>query len=120
MAEPDNEQLARRFYEEFWTCGNADAADDRVAEDLVHEQFPEGWPRGREGSKRLVTTWRAAFRDMRERVSQVLSDGDWVVARFALRGTHLWIYCEDALGVFAQLGALPADLSGIAGPLHAA
>jgi SnoaL-like polyketide cyclase len=86
MAEPDNEQLARRFYEEFWTCGNADAADDLVAEDLVHEQFPEGWPRGREGSKRLVTTWRAAFPDM----------------------------------VFAQLGALPADLSGIAGPLHAA
>ena len=150
MAERDNEQLARRFYEDFWTRGNADAADDLVAEDLVHEQFPEGWPAGREGFKRLVRTWRAAFPDMRETVSQVLSDGDWVVARFTLRGTHRgdfygipatnktveargvdllrfrdgliaeWIYCEDALGVFAQLGALPADLSGIAGPLHAA
>jgi SnoaL-like polyketide cyclase len=86
MAEHGNEELARRFYEEFWTRGRADAADDLVAEDLVHEQFPEGWPRGREGFKRLVTTWRAAFPDM----------------------------------VFAQLGALPADLSGIAGPLHAA
>jgi predicted ester cyclase len=88
MAEHGNEELARRFYEEFWTRGRADAADDLVAEDLVHEQFPEGWPRGREGFKRLVTTWRAAFPAMRETVSQVLSDDDWVVAGFTLRGTH--------------------------------
>ena len=59
MAERDNEQLARRFYEDFWTRGNADAADDLVAEDLVHEQFPEGCPSGREGFKRLVRTWQA-------------------------------------------------------------
>jgi steroid delta-isomerase-like uncharacterized protein len=146
MAEHSNEALARRFYEEFWTRGNADAADDLIAEDLVHDQFPKGWPTGRNGFKRLVRTWRAAFPDMRETVSQILSDGDWVVARFTLRGTHRgdfygipatnrtveaqgvdflrfrdemiveWIYSEDALGVFAQLGALPPDLSDVAGP----
>ena len=149
MAEHDNEELARRFYEEFWTRGNAEAADDLIAEDFLHEQFPEGWPAGREGFRRLVRTWRAAFPDMRETVSQLLSDGDWVVARFTMRGTHRgdfygiaatnrtveaggidllrfsdgliaeWIYCEDTLGVFAQLGALPAVVSGVAGPDHA-
>jgi predicted ester cyclase len=131
MAEHDKEELARRFYEEFRTRGNADAADDLIAEDFVHEQFPEGWPPGR------------------ETVSQFLSDGDWVVARFTMRGAHRgdfygipatnrtveargidllrfsdgliaeWIYCEDTLGVFAQLGALPAVLSGVSGPDHA-
>jgi steroid delta-isomerase-like uncharacterized protein len=150
MAEQDNAELARRFYEEFWTRGNPDAADELIAEDLVHDQFPECWPRGRAGFKRLVTTWRAAFPDMHETVSQLLTDGDWVVARFTLRGTHRgdfygipatnktvethgvdllrfrdgliaeWIYCEDALGVFSQLGALPAHLADVAGPHHAA
>ena len=78
----------------------------------------------------------------------LLGDGDWVVARFTLEGTHSgdfygipatqrkvtaegvdllrfrdgliaeWIYYEDALGVFAQLGALPPDLSHVAGPRH--
>jgi steroid delta-isomerase-like uncharacterized protein len=149
MAEGENQALARRFYDEFWTRGNADAADDLIAEDLVHEQFPEGWPPGREGFKRLVHTWRAAFPDMRETVSQVLCDGDWVVVRFTLEGTHRgdfygvpatnrkvsaegvdllrfrdgqiaeWIYYEDAFSVFAQLGALPPDLSEVAGPRHA-
>jgi hypothetical protein len=55
VAEHGNEKLARRFYEE--------------------EQFPKGWPPGREGFKRLVTTWRSA-----------------------------------------QPGALPPDLSQVAGP----
>jgi steroid delta-isomerase-like uncharacterized protein len=149
MAEGKNQALARRFYDEFWTRGNADAADELIAEDLVHEQFPEGWPRGREGFKRLVHTWRAAFPDMRETVSQVLCDGDWVVVRFTLQGTHRgdfygvpatnrkvsaegvdllrfrdgqiaeWIYYEDAFSVFAQLGALPPDLSEVAGSRHA-
>jgi steroid delta-isomerase-like uncharacterized protein len=149
MAEGENQALARRFYDEFWTRGNADAADELIAEDLVHEQFPDGWPPGREGFKRLVHTWRAAFPDMRETVSQVLCDGDWVVVRFTLEGTHRgdfygvsttnrkvkaegvdllrfrdgqiaeWIYYEDAFSVFAQLGALPPDLSEVAGPRHA-
>ena len=149
MAEGENKALARRFYDEFWTRGNADAADELIAEDLVHEQFPEGWPPGREGFRRLVRTWRAAFPDMRETVSQVLCDGDWVVVRFTLEGTHRgdfygvpatnrkvsaegvdllrfrdgqiaeWIYYEDAFSVFAQLGALPPDLSEVAGPRHA-
>ena len=146
MTDRANEELARRFYEECWTRGNAAAADDLIAEDLIHEQFPKGWPPGREGFKRLVGTWRSAFPDMRETVTQLLTDGDWVAARFTLRGTHRgdfygipatnkrveargvdllrfrdgliaeWIYCEDALGVLAQLGALPPDLSRVAGP----
>lgn len=146
MAEHNNEELARRFYDEFWTRGNPDAADDLIAEDLVNEQLPEGWPPGREGFKRLVTTWRAAFPDGHETVSQLLTDGDWVVARFTLRGTHRgsffgipatnepvevhgvdllrfrdgliaeWIYHEDTLGLCAQLGMLPPHLAEIAGP----
>ena len=126
MGEHDNEELARRFYEEFWTRGNADAADDLIAEDFVHEQFPEGWPPGREGFKHLVRTWRAAFPDMHRRdfygipaTNRTVEARGIDLLRFSDGLIAEWIYCEDTLGVFAQLGALPALLSDVAGSDHA-
>jgi steroid delta-isomerase-like uncharacterized protein len=144
--EERNKRLALRFYEEFWTKGNADAADELVAEDVDHGQMPDGWPPGREGFKRLVRTWREAFPDMREEVSLLIAEGDWTAGWFRLRGTHRgdfyglpatgrhvdirgvdllrfrdgrivqWIYSEDALGLFLQLGAFPPDIGQVAGP----
>ena len=142
----ENRRVARRFYEEFWCRGNADAADTLVAADLIHDQLPDGWPSGREGFKQLVRTWRAAFPDMHEEVLLMVAEGDWVVSRFRLSGTHRgmfygvpptgrrvaiegvdflritdgqiaeWIYSEDALGLFRQLGAMPPDIAAVAGP----
>lgn len=141
-ARADNRKLARRFYEEFWCEGNADAADERVAEDIKHEQFPACWPRGREGFKRLVHAPRRGFPDMHETILRLFADGDRVVGHFRLEGTHVgdfygvvatgkrvsvegidllrfehgqiaeWIYFEDALSVFAQLGAEPPSEHG--------
>ena len=141
-----NKAVARRFYEEFWCRGNPDAADEIVAEDVDHGQNPPGWPRGRDGFKRLVTTWRSAFPDMHEEILLMIAEGDWVASAFRLRGTHQgpfygleatgrrvdirgvdllrivdgqvveWIYSEDALGLFEQLGGLPPDVADVAGP----
>lgn len=47
----------RRFDTEFWNTGDVAAADDMMAENLIHT-FPAGWPVGREGFKKLVLTWR--------------------------------------------------------------
>ena len=84
----DLEAFMRRFYTEFWNTGNIAAADDMIAEDLIHE-FPQGWPTGREGFKRLVLTWREAFPDLHEHVEFVMADGDRALIRFRLTGTHL-------------------------------
>jgi hypothetical protein len=46
-------------------------------------------------------------------------DNEELARRFSDGLIAEWIYCEDTLGVFAQLGALPAVLSGGAGPDHA-
>ena len=143
--EAGNKEIARRFYEEFWCRGNADAADQLVAADLIHDQLPEGWPSGRAGFKELVGTWRAGFPDMQEQILLIVAEGDWVVSRFRLRGTHEgsfygvsptgrrveiegvdflrvsdgriaeWIYSEDALGLFRQLGVMPPDMDRVAG-----
>jgi steroid delta-isomerase-like uncharacterized protein len=132
-----NKALMRRFYEEFWIKGNADAADDIIAENIRHQQLPPGWPEGRAGVKELVRAWRRGFPDMREEVELMIGEGDWVLGRFRLTGTHRgefqgvppsgrrvdiqgldlvriadgriveWIYHEDALGLFDQLGVAP-------------
>lgn len=141
-----NKATALRFYEEFWCAGNAAAADELVAPDIDHGQLPAGWPAGRDGFKRLVETWRTGFPDMHEDVLLMLGEGDWTASWFRLRGTHLgpfyglaatgrsvdvrgvdllrhhdgrivqWVYAEDALGLFSQLGGLPPDLGEVAGP----
>ena len=132
-----NKAVMRRFYEEFWIEGNADAADDIVAEDIRHSQLPPGWPAGRAGVKQLVRTWRRGFPDMREEIELMIGEGEWVLGRFRLTGTHRgefygiaptgrrvdvrgldlvrivdgkiaeWIYHEDTLGLFDQLGVAP-------------
>ncbi|MGE3231769.1 MAG: ester cyclase [Hyphomicrobium sp.] len=140
-----NKALARRFYEEFWCKGNAEAADALVAEDVIQPQLPPGWPIGREGFKQVVRLWRRGFPDMHEDIELLVAEGDWVIGRFRLTGTHRgpfydleptgrrvdihgidalrivdgrvveWIYQEDTLGLFQQLGRMPGDVGGIAG-----
>jgi steroid delta-isomerase-like uncharacterized protein len=140
-----NKEIARRFYEEFWCRGNAGAADELVAEDIEHAQLPEGWPSGRAGFKELVRVWREGFPDMHEDVLLMVAEDDWVASRFRLSGTHEgpfygleptgrrveiegvdmlriedgriveWLYSEDALGLFEQLGATPPDAASVAG-----
>jgi steroid delta-isomerase-like uncharacterized protein len=83
-----NEALMRRFYEELWSRGNLEAIPELVAEDFVDHQAPAGQPRGRERLADLVVAWRTAFPDMRETVEDLISDGDKVVGRFPMRGTH--------------------------------
>lgn len=140
-----NKALARRFYEEFWCNGNADAADALVAETITHGQLPPGWPSGREGFKAIVRLWRRGFPDMHEAIEFMIAEGDRVASRFHLTGTHLgpfydlaptgrrvdihgidllriadgrivdWVYQEDTLGLFLQLGRMPGDLGAVAG-----
>ena len=140
----DLEAFMRRFYTEFWNTGNIAAADDMIAENLIHE-FPAGWPTGREGFKKLVLTWRNAFPDLQEHVEFVMADGDRALSRFRLTGTHTgdfygiaptgrkidiygvdvarlengriaeYFYHEDTLGLFRQLGAFPDDFDAVAG-----
>jgi steroid delta-isomerase-like uncharacterized protein len=132
-----NKAVMRRFYEEFWNKGNEAAADEIVAEDIRHDQLPPDWPAGRQGFKQLVRALRRGFPDMAEEVELIIGEGDWVAGRFRLTGTHRgefygiaptgrrvdiqgldlmriddgkiveWVYHEDTLGLFRQLGVAP-------------
>jgi steroid delta-isomerase-like uncharacterized protein len=139
-----NKAIVKRFYEDLWSSGDRSAVDEIIAEDLVHEQLPEGWPSGREGFKQLLDIWHAAFPDLVEDVQWMIAEGDWVAVRFVVSGTHEgdfygipatqrrielpgmdmlrvhdgaiaeWIYAEDTISFFRQLGKEPEDWSAVA------
>ena len=89
MSDEDrNKALLRRFYEELWSQGNLEAIPELIAEDFVDHHPLPGVPPGREGLAALVTTWRTAFPDMRETCEDLIAEGDKVVGRFTMRGTH--------------------------------
>jgi steroid delta-isomerase-like uncharacterized protein len=88
MAAEENKALVCRVYEEGLGAGNLALLDELLAEDLVdHSLFP-GRETGRESFKRRFTLVRAAFPDARMIVEDALADGDKVICRWTLRGTH--------------------------------
>jgi predicted ester cyclase len=83
-----NKRAFRRFYDEFVNKGTEAAADELLAPDLVsHSPFP-GQPPGSAGVKETFARFRAAFPDLRARLEDVVAEGDRVVGRFTVGGTH--------------------------------
>jgi steroid delta-isomerase-like uncharacterized protein len=84
-----NKQLVLRFYDELWNRGNFDAADELVADDYVRHDLRRGdAPPGPAGQKAVAQRFRAAFPDIRLEVEALLAEGDLVVARWTISGTH--------------------------------
>jgi steroid delta-isomerase-like uncharacterized protein len=87
MTTEDNKALMGRIYEVFNT-GNLALADEVIAADAVDHQAMPGMAPGREGFKQLVTMFRAAFPDLECIIEDMLAEGDKVVTRLTMRGTH--------------------------------
>jgi steroid delta-isomerase-like uncharacterized protein len=132
-----NKATARAIYDVI-TSGDLTRTDELIAADLVdHEEVP-GMPPGVEGFRWFVRTFREAFPDLRMDAEDMLAEGDKVVVRFTMRGTHRGEFMgipasgkeiavngidmmrfeggkaaehwgqADNLGMLQQLGAVPA------------
>ena len=76
------------FYEEVINANAVDRVDEFVTEDFVdHEEFP-GISNDRDGVKQFFQMMRAAFPDLHMTAESVAQDGDHVMARFRMTGTH--------------------------------
>ncbi len=135
MSSKANKAVVRRFIAEVWNAGDLAAVDE-----LVHPAYAvEGVEHGPDFVRRNVALFRATFPDLVCAIEQMVAEGEWVVVRVTLRGTHLgplgnippsgrpeqmremvfWQVEEgrlraiwsvgDALGVRIQIGALPAS-----------
>ncbi len=137
MATEEPKALIRRWVE-LWNAGDAAAIAALVTPDYVRHDPNAPEVRGPEAERQLVAMYRAAFPDLHFTVEHLVADGDLVVARFTVRGTHrgelmgipatgaqvtldaMELFrlaggkvaeqwvAMDALGLLRQLGAVPA------------
>lgn len=136
-----NRAVLDRFDEEVFRQGHLDAIDELLAEDFVEHDPPPGLAPDREGVKEFFRGLQAGFTDQVYTVHDQIADGDRVVERWTLTGTHagqwlgipptgkrVMVTCidisrleagrivehwsqADLLGLFEQLGAFPAPES---------
>ncbi len=87
--EEENKALVRRSNDELWGDGNLDIIDEYVAEDYIEYNTAVPEPiRGREGYRENVKMVRSAFPDLEVTTEDLIAEGDKVVSRYTLTGTH--------------------------------
>jgi steroid delta-isomerase-like uncharacterized protein len=82
-----NKTLARRWFEDLFSRGNLDVANEILSAEFVDHLTHED-ERGLEELKAYVTIYRAAFPDIQDTLEQIVAEGDKVVVRWTSRGTH--------------------------------
>jgi len=89
-----NKELARQFFEQIWNQGDESAIVSFIAEDDAG--YDPKFGVGRESFRLQWRKWRAAFPDINFAVEEIVAEGDTVVTRWRLTGTHLGEYLGKA------------------------
>ena len=92
-----NKAIVARFYEELWNKRDMSVADEIFAADCVTHQLQSGtaseeMPRSPAATKDHVAAWVAGFPDLRFIVEQMIAEGDHVVSRSVMHGTHTGVW----------------------------
>jgi steroid delta-isomerase-like uncharacterized protein len=94
MSVEANKAIVRRIFEEVFNQRNLALADELSAPDALNDAAPPGiTPDGPESLKQIVQMLTSAFPDLHTTVEDMIAEGDKVVARTTLNGTHegpLW------------------------------
>lgn len=86
MSTATNKATVRRYFEQVFNEGQRDLAEEFLAEDI--ELHGSGLAPGLEAVKQWLTMFAAAFPDGQTAIEEVVAEGDRVVARTTLNGTH--------------------------------
>ena len=106
----ENKALMRRWFEEVWNQGRAEAipemfADEGIAHGLSDD--PASPLRGPTGFQPFHAQFREAFPNIEVVVEEQLAEGDLVATRCSVRGKH----AGDSLGFAATQS--PVEFTGI-------
>jgi steroid delta-isomerase-like uncharacterized protein len=108
VSAADNKTLIRAFFEQVWNQGSEEAIDHFIAENAGGNDPDFGM--GRAGFKRQWRKWREAFPDIHFEIEQIISEGDTVVARWTLTGTHTGPFLGiPATGRTIRVGGMSMD-----------
>ena len=86
--EEENKASFRRYLEEAWNQSNLEVVDEIFDRYISHQPNGSVHERGPEDVKRFVSEFRAAFPDLRLIMEEQIAEGDKVVSRGTIRGTH--------------------------------
>ena len=103
-----NKELVRRFYKDVYVDWNMAFADEVLSPQFISHDWPEGGPTGPQAFRSYYAAIRSAVADARYKVDDLIAEGDRVVVRWRLQGTH-----KGAFRGIAPTGQ-PITLKGIA------
>jgi steroid delta-isomerase-like uncharacterized protein len=86
MGIEQSKQAARDFFEQIWNQKDESAIDRFIPENAKGNDPDFG--SGREGFRRQWRQWIAAFPDLHFEVVDLIAEGDKVLTRWVLTGTH--------------------------------
>lgn len=83
-----NKALVQRYYDEVWNAANLSALDELVDEAFLSYSNEDSFANGRDELLGTIGLLRGALPDLRVEVLQLIAEGDFVVARLVISGTH--------------------------------
>ena len=84
----ENKTLLRRFHQEVLNERKLEVIDQLCAPDIVDHSAPPGSPPGMDWARQMISMLFAAFPDMKLTTEDLVAEGDKVVARYTMKGTH--------------------------------
>lgn len=85
----ENKELTRRIFNEVWNQKKLGLIDELVSPDYIHHDSGTATVQtGIEGYKQFVRLFQNAFPDIRFTIQDEISEGDKVVIRWTVTGTH--------------------------------
>ena len=87
MSIEENKNIVRR-YQEIYNSNDLDALGEVVAENLITPKIMPGMPSGLEGAKRVHEITLMGMPDWSTAIDDLIAEGDKVVARITMTGTH--------------------------------
>ena len=82
-----NKTLARRWFEDHFSRGDLDAAEEILSAEFL-DHLPREEERGIEELKDYVSVYRTAFPDIEGTVEEIVAEADKVVVCWKSHGTH--------------------------------
>ncbi len=89
MSTEANKKLVRRYYEEVVNTGAVDRVPAFVSPDYTEVHDDARYRLGIEGAQEHIRGVRRTYPDLHLTVEQQIAEGEWVVTRVTMRGTHL-------------------------------
>ena len=111
----EHKTIVRRFFEEAINQGNMTVVDELIARNYIEHEGPVGQPSGIEGFKQFLAMVATAFPDLQVSIEDLIAEGDKVVARVTVRGTHKGTLMGDIAPTGKHVAWKGIDIFQIAG-----